>query len=313
MRKIYILIIGLLLIPVALWSQQESNFVFRDNHGKAVYLPLGKISFADKVHSFHLGFPRPLTIFRDSTQSLGTPDYVDYRQPDFVSIGCGGQLILTFNDNGFMNLKGDDLYIFEVGPSREGVRVEISMDGERWHYAGATSGGKSMINFSDFRIPADQIYYYVRLTDLKDECTGRTAGADIDAVAAINSVIKLTLNADVLFDVDSTYLKEASQATLDSISSLLKGVRSATILVEGHTDSDGEAQYNYDLSYNRCYSVVQKLKALLIDDSPFAFEIKALGELSPRVPNDTEGNKQLNRRVEITVLPPGTYYENIRE
>jgi len=308
-----VLLMFLLFTSVTAWSQQGSDFVFRDNHGKAVYLPLGKISFADQVHSFHLGYPRPLTIFRDSTQSLGAPNYTDYRNPDFVSIGCGGQLILSFTDNGFMNLKGDDLYIFEVGPSREGVRVEISMDGERWHYAGATTGGKSMINFSEFRIPADQIFYYIRLTDLKDECTGRTAGADIDAVAAINSVIKLTLNADVLFDVNSTYLKEESRATLDSLSSLLKGVRSATILVEGHTDSDGDAEYNYDLSYNRCYSVVQKLKILLMDETPFEFKIKALGELAPKVPNDSEINKQLNRRVEITVLPPESYYSNIKE
>ncbi len=220
-------------------------------------------------------------------------------------------LTVEFTDNGFMNLKGDDLYIFEVGPSREAAKVEISENGIDWIYAGKIAGGKSAIDLSDLGIDKDIVFYFLRIIDLKELCRSITAGADIDAIGAINSVIKLTIDADVLFDVAKYDLKETAKNTLDSLALNIQKIDKATILIEGHTDSDGDEMYNMELSENRCIAVKNKLIEIFGENSLYDFEIKPYGESKPRFPNDSDENKQQNRRVEITVLPPKDYYEGL--
>ncbi|MDC8002031.1 OmpA family protein [Aequorivita todarodis] len=210
-----------------------------------------------------------------------------------------------------MNLPGDDLYLFEVGPSQEPAKVEISQNGTDWVYAGKIAGGKSAIDLSKVGIDDETVFYFLRITDLKDLCRSKSAGADLDAIGAINSVIKLTINADVLFDVAKYDLKETAKQSLDSLSKTIQKVDKATILIEGHTDSDGEENSNRVLSENRCISVKNRLIEIFGEDALYEFEIKPYGESKPRVPNDSEENKQQNRRVEITVLPPRDYYESL--
>lgn len=292
-------------------AQEVQNF-YTGSDGIRVFLPLGKISFADSIVALRMGYPRPVSRLRDSSQCLHKPNYKSYQSPDFFSLGCSGEVVVKFTNNGFMNLKGDDLYVFEVGPSKESASVEISTNGEDWVYAGIASGGTSKLEFDDKQIDSTSIFYYIRLKDLKDECSGRSAGADIDAIGAINSVIKLTVNADVLFDVDMFKLKESADTTLEALATTIRQVGKATILVEGHTDSDASEEYNLKLSENRCHTVVDRISTLLGYETSYNYMIKAHGEGKPKVKNDSEKNKQINRRVEITVLPPLDYYESIR-
>jgi len=294
-------------------AQNGTGQSYKIDRGNSIYLPLGKISFADKLLDFKVGNPAPIKKYRDSLQCLHEPNYKYYRDPTFMSLGCGGVLTVAFTDNGFMNLKGNDLYIFEVGPSREAAKIEISENGIDWLYAGKIAGGKSAIELSDQKISSEIVFYYLRIIDLKELCKSMSAGADIDAIAAINSVIKLTINGDVLFDVDQSILKESANKTLDSLANTIKKVDKATILIEGHTDSDASDDYNLKLSKKRCNSVMAKLKSLFDENAMYDYEIKAHGEKKPRVPNTTVENKQMNRRVEITVLPPKDYYKTISD
>jgi OOP family OmpA-OmpF porin len=210
-----------------------------------------------------------------------------------------------------MNLKGDDLYIFEVAPSRESMTIEISTNGKDWIYANKISGGTSSIDLSDFNIDNETVFYFVRITDLKDTCNGKSSGADIDAVGAINSVIKLSIDTNVLFDVAKAELIEDAKYILDSIATIIHQIDKATLMVEGHTDSDGTAEYNQHLSELRCSVVVDQMKILLADIGSYDYDITAFGENKPIAPNDTNDNKQLNRRVEITVIPPKDYFESL--
>lgn len=312
MRNLYYIIpILLLFFGNTLTAQDETGRHYKIDRYSSVYFPLGKISFADKLVEFKVGYPAPVRKYRDSTQCLHEPDYTNYHSPSFVSLGCGGVLVVEFTDNGFMNLPGDDLYIFEVGPSREAAKIEISENGEDWLYAGRIAGGKSAIDLSDEGIDEETIFYFIRITDLKDLCRSISAGADIDAIGAINSVIKLTINADVLFDVAKFDLKETAKHRIDSLAESIQIVDKATIVIDGHTDSDGDADMNLKLSEDRCNSVKERLQEIFGDDAQYDYEVRAFGEDRPRVPNDSDRNKQLNRRVEITVLPPKDYYEKI--
>jgi OOP family OmpA-OmpF porin len=294
-----------------LFAQQASGKRYKINRNRTVYLPLGKISFADKLVEYKVGNPAPVKKNRDSMQCLHEPNYIDYSTPNFISLGCGGILTLEFTNNGFMNLKGDDLYIFEVAPSRESMRIEISTNGIDWIYASQISGGTSAIDLSDYNIDSETVFYFIRITDLKDTCNGKSSGADIDAVGAINSVIKLSIDANVLFDVAKAELIEDAKHTLDSVATIIHQIDKATLLVEGHTDSDGSDEYNQHLSERRCSAVVNQMKILLADLGSYDYEMTAFGEKKPVAPNDTKVNKQLNRRVELTVLPPKDYFESL--
>ncbi len=312
-RSVTLLFIVLFISEGFLFAQKGTGKLYRIDRYESIYLPLGKISFADKLIEYKVGTPPPIQKYRDSVQCLHEPNYKNYQTPNFISLGCGGSLTVEFTDNGFMNLPGDDLYLFEVGPSKEPAKVEISQNGIDWIYAGKIAGGKSSIDLNKEGIDDETIFYFLKITDLKDLCKSKSAGADLDAIGAINSVIKLTINADVLFDVAKYDLKETAMQGLDSLAKTIRQVDKATILVEGHTDSDGEENLNMILSENRCISVKNRLSEFFGEEALYEFEIKPYGESKPRVPNDSEENKQLNRCVEITVKPPKDYYESLKK
>lgn len=302
---------GLSFFGSLLFAQNTTGKHYKIDRYEKIYLPMGKISFADSLVEFKVGIPPPTKKYRDSIQCLHEPDYTNYHTPNFVSLGCGGSLVVEFTNNGFMNLPGDDLYIFEVGPSIEAAMIEISEDGEEWVYAGRIAGGKSSIDLSDEAINTETVFYFLRITDLKELCRSISAGADIDAIGAINSVLRLTIEADVLFDTAEFELKETSKSSIDLLASTIKTVDKATILIEGHTDSDGDEQMNMELSKNRCSSVQERLVELLGKDSKYDYEIIPYGESQPKLPNTSSENKRINRRVDITVLPPKDYYQNL--
>lgn len=312
-RSVLLLFIMFFISEGFLFAQKGTGKLYRIDRYESIYLPLGKISFADKLVGFKVGSPVPVKKYRDSIQCLHEPNYRNYQTPNFLSLGCGGSLTVEFTDNGFMNLPGEDLYLFEVGPSQEAAKIEISQNGTEWIYAGKIAGGKSSLDLSNAGIDSETVFYFLRITDLKQLCKSKSAGADIDAIGAINSVIKLTINADVLFDVAKYDLKETSKQSIDSLKTSIERVDKATILIQGHTDSDGDELLNMVLSENRCISVKERLMQIFGENSQYEYEIKPYGENKPRFPNDSEENKQQNRRVEITVLPPKTYYDSLKK
>ena len=310
--------IGWLILVLALHSFETSAQKFFEGKyypsakGEPIYMPLGTISFADKVVSFQPGDPLPLKEFLSPEEALGEPNYTHYKEPNYLSLGCSGVLIIEFSDNGFINMDGPDLFIWEVGPSREPYNLEISTNGEYWRNWGVAKGGKEEIDISrviDANAEEVEIFYFIRLTDLKAICTGDTIGADIDAVGTISGVIKIELNADVLFDFDKYEIKPDAKENLITLSDKIAEVGMAEIRIEGHTDSDGTDEYNNILSENRAEAVLQKLETLLTDRGDYVFKTKAYGESRPITTNETDEGRQQNRRVEIVVLPHKDFYK----
>ena len=281
---------------------------YTSTKGETIYMPIGKISFADRVVEFIQGNPKAILEFTNPEEALGEPNYIHYKVPRYVSLGCGGQLILEFTDNGFIDMEGPDLYVWEVGPSEESFQFEISKDGKNWLDLGVIEGGKSYIDIADVVTDIRDVFYFVRITDQKDICTGNTSGADIDAVGTISGVLKVNMSADVLFDTAKHNLKPLANASIDSLVKQIKQVGMAKIIVEGHTDSDGSDLLNLRLSERRAQSVINKLKSLLENNGIYDFESVAYGLTKPRATNETEEGKQLNRRVEVIVMPHSDFY-----
>lgn len=117
----------------------------------------------------------------------------------------------------------------------------------------------------------------------------------------------ITVLGDVLFDSGKAKIKSEAYNILDKISGVLeKDVPQLNIGIEGHTDNV-PIQYsswksNWELSTARALSVLH----YLIDNkgiSPERVSAIGYGEYRPVASNDTKGDRQLNRRVEIVILP----------
>jgi outer membrane protein OmpA-like peptidoglycan-associated protein len=104
---------------------------------------------------------------------------------------------------------------------------------------------------------------------------------------------------DVLFATGQATLTPAGMSNLRKLADALAQNPERTVLVEGFTDSVGGAAYNQNLSEKRAASVRNALMGMGVDERRIA--MKGYGEAYPVAPNDTAGNKQLNRRVEIVL------------
>lgn len=126
-------------------------------------------------------------------------------------------------------------------------------------------------------------------------------GAEITA-----QEIRIDLSADVLFDFDEAEIKPAAAEELGKVVQVIRVHPGAPIMVEGHTDGQGEEGYNMRLSQRRAVAV----KAWLVANggvSPNKVSTRGWGAANPIAPNtrpdggdDPEGRRR-NRRVEITV------------
>ncbi|HET8700848.1 MAG TPA: OmpA family protein [Nitrococcus sp.] len=111
--------------------------------------------------------------------------------------------------------------------------------------------------------------------------------------------VVLTLG-DVLFAYNSAKLRPAAQAPLDKLATFLRQHPQRQVRIVGYTDSTGSAAYNQRLSERRAQSVADALAQRGIERT--RMEVAGKGKNNPVASNATAGGRQLNRRVEITVL-----------
>jgi outer membrane protein OmpA-like peptidoglycan-associated protein len=105
--------------------------------------------------------------------------------------------------------------------------------------------------------------------------------------------------SDVLFDFGKFSLRPETREKLAKISGIVLAHPGLRLDVEGHTDAIGSEEFNQKLSENRAAAVREYLLAQgLNSDSVTA---RGLGKTHPIAPNDTNANRQKNRRVEMVI------------
>jgi len=122
------------------------------------------------------------------------------------------------------------------------------------------------------------------------------------SVTSDNKQIKIRIPDTVLFDFDKSELKPSAKVVLNEIGEVLKKYEGAKIEINGHTDNIGEEAYNRSLSERRAKEVSNYLKENYEEEN-LRIRTKGYGESRPIAPNDTEENRQKNRRVEIVIEP----------
>jgi len=287
------------------FENNNPTIQFGKNRGKVyvssnsvVYLPLAETSFADEVVSAN--YVKGDLKF-DTKNCLGVPDYIASKnrneQKNIYSLGTNGTLQIKFTNNALVDVNGPDLFVFEEGQV-EPTKLEISKDGVNWLDVGKISGGTSFVDISSVARP-NEYFYYVRLTDLNSQST--VPGADIDAIAAIGAALKLSLNAEVLFDIGKSVLKPDGIAAVKKFAGDLKSMATGNITIDGYTDDIGSDEANIKLSLDRAKSVSSILQQELKGAGTFKFNENGKGKLQPVAPNTNEENRKKNRRVEIII------------
>jgi outer membrane protein OmpA-like peptidoglycan-associated protein len=111
----------------------------------------------------------------------------------------------------------------------------------------------------------------------------------------------ITLSGSVLFATGKSELLPIAKDKLNEVAKALKDQGFKSIIVEGHTDSRGNAQKNEELSFARAESV----RSHLVSQGLPADKVRAtgLGSGRPVAANETPEGRANNRRVEIVVEP----------
>jgi OmpA-OmpF porin, OOP family len=106
----------------------------------------------------------------------------------------------------------------------------------------------------------------------------------------------------VNFDTGTAVLRHDSELRLDLVVSFMQRRKSAVVEISGHTDTVGNAKKNKTLSLKRA----QACRDYLISKGIEGSRITAVGfgGERPVAPNDTDENKEKNRRIEVVELQP---------
>lgn len=125
-------------------------------------------------------------------------------------------------------------------------------------------------------------------------------------VAFRNGQMIIKLPSRILFPSGSADLSEEGLAALAEIASILKEFKDRRFMVAGHTDNvplknNKRYKNNWYLSTARAISVVEFL--VEAGFNPANLAASGYGEFAPIAPNDIDSNRELNRRIEIIVVP----------
>jgi OmpA-OmpF porin, OOP family len=142
-----------------------------------------------------------------------------------------------------------------------------------------------------------------QVADLEDQCPNEPGDKDAEKkgcpkaslVVVTDKEIKIT--QQIHFEFDKDIIRKESFPILDAVADVLVKNANIKIEVQGHTDNKGAAAYNKNLSNRRAGSV----KKYLVKKGVEANRLTSIGYgmERPIVPNDTDLNRALNRRVQF--------------
>ncbi len=125
--------------------------------------------------------------------------------------------------------------------------------------------------------------------------------AEQDRLRREQDKLYVTLGSDVLFESGKAYLQPGARDKLRQLADVLNRYPRTSVGIVGHTDSRGSDESNYDLSQRRAQAVADELAANGVSRNRIT--TRGEGESRPVASNETQEGRQMNRRVEISVVP----------
>ena len=133
--------------------------------------------------------------------------------------------------------------------------------------------------------------------DSADECPNTPKGALVDAMGCQKELEReVSVDLEINFANNSDVVDASYNSELQRVAEFMSQYAGTLVVIEGHTDSVGRADYNQDLSERRASSVAEALsKRFGIASSRIS--AVGYGESKPVASNDTADGRQANRRV----------------
>lgn len=134
-------------------------------------------------------------------------------------------------------------------------------------------------------------------------------------VKRIGQGINITFESGFLFDKGSAEIGSAAKENLEKLAVFFTNNPNTKILIEGHTSKDTTQnvsdEANLKLSEQRAVAVSHFLETKGVSNSRITE--KWYGGSQPKYANDTEANREKNRRVEIGLIADETYKKMLQE
>ena len=129
-------------------------------------------------------------------------------------------------------------------------------------------------------------------------------------VERVGEGIQVTFQSGLLFDFDSDRVRADAAANLKNLASSLDKYPNTSLLIVGHTDAVGSADYNQGLSERRARSTANYLVGQGV--SLTRLQTAGRGETEPVASNDSDTGMQKNRRVEVAIYASDAYRNQLR-
>lgn len=139
--------------------------------------------------------------------------------------------------------------------------------------------------------------------DLKDQCPNTIGSTTVEPLGCpTNSLVVVTdcevkITQQIHFEYNKATIRKISYDVLDAVVEVLDHNPDIKIEVQGHTDNRGSAAYNKKLSDRRAGSVMRYLVSHGVDANRLTS--RGYGFDRPLVPNTSDQNRALNRRVQF--------------
>lgn len=134
-----------------------------------------------------------------------------------------------------------------------------------------------------------------------DQCPGTARGAEVDDTGCVGETETVeTMELSVQFPLDSAVIDDSYDREIRQVADFMEENPETVAEIAGHTDSQGAADYNRDLSQRRAEAVANRLISVhgVSEDRVYA---TGYGESEPVASNDTAAGRADNRRVEARI------------
>ncbi len=126
------------------------------------------------------------------------------------------------------------------------------------------------------------------------------ANADLN-VSEKEGKVYISLSQELLYPKGGTTINNKGKDAIRKVAKVLIDNPDIQVNVQGHTDTDGSSEKNWDLSVSRASNIVKYLSILKVD--PKRITASGRAYYDPIDSNDNAEGKKRNRRIEIVLSP----------
>jgi outer membrane protein OmpA-like peptidoglycan-associated protein len=224
-------------------------------------------------------------------------DWTGYVMSGNEKTACSPGKIVLMKEQGFVTLKGFVVDEKTIQPIPAFIKI-VNTATHKVEAEVHTAKGEFDIKLPDgdkYELTVESPDYFTRhqAIDLKNSIIRNLPMMPMTAGQ------KVTLKS-ILFQKSTSVLTADSYPELERFSSLLANNPSIHIELQGYTSNEGDAEKNMTLSAERVKVIKDYFVAKGIN--PTRIMTHAFGAQKPIMPNDSEENRKLNRRVEVLIL-----------